>query len=192
MSTRRPIATDGAGRIPVLLPSGRVTRHTHRNAEPAGLILLRTLFLPRAEMLRKVGVCVHEEWHLALTTQPGRDLSPTPNPSMSWPSGSSDDHMVGHRGGRFGHCSRILPVWKWPLLHVSRLPRGGTMVERDFRLTGGKSLIDGIPVFPRSKSLGVASHRAIAAPGSADGTLLTYVDLNTMWTACRPGSRIRS
>ena len=47
------------------------------------------------------------------------------------------------------------------------------MAARDFRLTGGKSLIDGIPVSLRSKSLGVASHRAIAAPGSADGTLLT-------------------
>lgn len=62
------------------------------------------------------------------------------------------------------------------------------MVERDFRLTGGKSLIDGIPVFPRSKSLGVASHRDSAASGSADGTLLTYVDFYTMWTACWPGS----
>lgn len=57
MSTRRSMATDGAGRIPVLLPSGRVTQHTHRKAESAGLILPRTGFLPRAEMLRIVGVC---------------------------------------------------------------------------------------------------------------------------------------
>lgn len=51
------MATDGAGRIPVLLPSGRVTQHTHRKAESAGLILPRIGFLPRAEMLRIVGAC---------------------------------------------------------------------------------------------------------------------------------------
>jgi hypothetical protein len=80
--------------------------------------------------------------------------------------------MVG-RGGRFGHCSRILPVWKWPLRRLSR----GSMVERDFRLTGeGRASSTEFPSFRTQRAC--ESHRI--EPSQLMGALMEHC--SHMWT----------
>jgi hypothetical protein len=80
--------------------------------------------------------------------------------------------MVG-RGGRFGHCSRILPVWKWLLRRLSRR----SMVERDFRLTGeGRASSTEFPSFRTQRAC--ESHRI--EPSQLMGALMEHC--SHMWT----------